>query len=79
MRSVDTKRIIWSKVNPDYEILFPLMYGFRPDAELRYWIRDQGAEGNIVSIGEEKEQAVTEVKIVLQMSHNTLTRAEEYM
>jgi hypothetical protein len=35
------------------------------DAEWRYWIREQGAEGNIVGTGEEMEQVVTEVKIAL--------------
>ena len=27
---VGTKRIVWVKVNPDYEILFRLMDGFQP-------------------------------------------------
>jgi hypothetical protein len=37
----------------DYEILFRLMDRLRPDAGRRYWIREHGAEGNIVDIGEE--------------------------
>jgi hypothetical protein len=48
-----TKRIMWVKVNPDYEILFRLMDRLRPDAGRRYWLRERGAEGNIVDIGEE--------------------------
>jgi hypothetical protein len=50
---VGTKRIVWVKVNPDYEILFRLMDGLQPDAERRYWIREHGAEVDIVDIGEE--------------------------
>ena len=50
-----------------------------PDAGRRYWIREQGAEGNIVDIGEEMEQAVTEVKIAFPVSHNTLIIGQEYI
>jgi site-specific DNA recombinase len=52
---VGTKCIVWVKVNPDYEILFRLMDRLRPDVGRRYWIREHGAEGNIVDIGEEME------------------------
>jgi hypothetical protein len=48
---VGTKRIMWVKVNPDYEILFRWMDGLRPDNERRYWIREQGTERNIVGTG----------------------------
>jgi hypothetical protein len=76
---VGTKRIVWVKVNPDYEILFRLMDRLRPDGGRRYWIREQGAEGNIIDIGEEMRQTVTEVKIAFPVSHNTLTSVEEYV
>jgi hypothetical protein len=76
---VGTKRIVWIKVNSDYEILFRLMDRLRPDAGRRYWIREHGAQGNIVDIGEEMEQTVTEVKIAFPVSHNTLTFVEEYV
>src|SRR3990170_3180855 len=36
---VESKRIMWVKVNPDYEILFRLMDGLQPDAGRRYWIK----------------------------------------
>jgi len=75
---VGTKRFVWVKVNPDYEILFRLMDGLRPDTERRYWIREQGAEADIGDMGKELGQMATEVKIAFPMSHNTLTRAEEY-
>jgi site-specific DNA recombinase len=76
---VGTKCIVWVKVNPDYEILFRLMDGLRSDAGRRYWIRDHGAEVDIVDIGEELGQMATEVKIALPMSHNVLTIIEEYV
>jgi len=46
------------------------MDALQPDAGRRYWIREQGAEGNIVDIGEEMRQTVTEVKIAFPVSHN---------
>ena len=76
---VGTKRILWVKVNPDYEILFRLMDGLQPDAMRRYWIREHSAEVDIVDIGEGLGQMATEVKIVFPMSHNSLTTIEEYV
>jgi hypothetical protein len=76
---VGTKRIVWVKVNPDYEILFRLMDGLQPDAGRRYWIREYSAEEDIGDIGEELGQMETEVKIALPMSHNVLTSVEEYV
>ena len=67
---VGTKRIVWVKVNPDYEILFRLMDGLQPDAGRHYWIRAHGAEVDIGDIGEDLGQMATEVKIAPQMSHN---------
>jgi hypothetical protein len=65
--------IVWVKVNPDYEILFRLMDGLRPDAERRYWIREHGAEGVIVDIGEDLGQEGMEVKIAFPVSDKTYT------
>ena len=70
-------QIILVRVNPDYEILFRLMDRLRPVAGRRYWIRDQGVDGNIVGTGEEMGQMGTEVKIAFPMSHTVLMRAEE--
>ena len=56
-----------------------LMDRLRHDAGRRYWIREPGAEENIVDIGEEMRQKVTEVKIAFPLSHNTWTRADEYI
>ena len=64
---------------PDYEILFRLMGGLDPGAERRYWIRERGTEADIGDIQEGLEQIETEVKIAIPMSHNVLTKAEEYV
>jgi hypothetical protein len=72
-------RSMWRLMRDNYEILFRLMDGLRTDARRRYWIREQGAEGNIVDIGEEIGQIATEVKIAFPMSHNVLTIVEEYV
>jgi len=62
---------VWVKVNPDYEILFRLMDGLKPDAGRRYWIQELGTEVDIGGIGEELVQMETEVKIAFPVSHNT--------
>jgi hypothetical protein len=76
---VGTKRIVWVKVNPDYEFLFRLMDGLQPDAGRRYWIREYSAEADSGDIGEELGQMETEVKIAFPVSHNTLISVEEYV
>ena len=73
---VGTKRIVWVKVNPDYEILFRLINRLRPGGGRHYWIREQCAEGNIVDIGEDMGQIGMEVKIASLVSNNVLTIAE---
>ena len=47
------------------------MDGLRPDTERRYWIREQGAEVDIVDKGVELGQMAIEVKIASLVSHNT--------
>ncbi len=74
-----SKRIVWVKDNPDYEILFRLMDGLQSDAGRRYWIKEYSAEVDIVDMGEELGQIATEVKIAFPVSHNTLTIVEEYV
>jgi hypothetical protein len=70
------KCILWVKARPDYESLFSILDGLRLDSERRYWIERSEAEGNICDIGVDIGQMSTGVKILLPMSHNTLTRAE---
>lgn len=74
---VGTKCIMWVKVNPEYEILFRPMDRLRLDAGRRYWIREQGADVDIIDTGEELGQIATEFKIAFPVSHNTLTIVEE--
>jgi hypothetical protein len=76
---VGSKRIMWVKVNPDYEILFRLMDGLQSDAGRRYWINEYSVEGDIGDIKEDLGQMATEVKIAFPVSHNTLTIIEEYV
>ena len=78
-RDVGTKRIVWVKVNPDYEILSRLIDGLQPDAGRRYWIREHGAEVDIGDMGEVMRQIATEVKIAFPVSHKVLTSVEEYV
>jgi len=75
---VGSKRILWVKVNPDFEILFRLMDGLRADTGRRYWIKDNSVELDICDTGEDRGQMATEVKIFLPMSHNALTSVEAY-
>jgi site-specific DNA recombinase len=76
---VEAKRLVWVKVNPDYEILFRLMGNLRLDVENRYWIAAYGAEEDIVDTSEALGQMGVEVKIALPVSHKSLTGVEEYI
>jgi len=67
------------KARPEYEPLFSILDGLRLDSERRYWIEHREIEGNIRDIGVDTGQMSTGVEILLPMSHNTLTRAEEYI
>ena len=51
----------------------------RQDNNRRFWIERLDASEDSCDIEEEMGQVSTGVEIVLQMSHNTLTRAEEYI
>jgi len=68
---VGSKRLLWVKVNSDYDILFRLMGNLRLGEENRYWITAQGTEGNIEDTREALEQMGMEVKITLPVSHNS--------
>jgi hypothetical protein len=69
--------VLWVRARPDYEPLY--LDGLRPDTEWRYWVSEQGTEVNTCSMGEDMGYTVTEVKIALPMSHNTLTSVDEYV
>ncbi len=76
---VTVKRILWVKARPDYEPLFSILDGMRQDPDRRFWIEQLEASEDSCDIEKDKGQESTGVEIVLQMSHNTLTRAKEYL
>src|SRR3990172_1528564 len=68
--------ILSVKARPDYEPLFSILDGLRPDGEWRYWIERLDAQVDNCDIEADAGQMSTGVKILLQMSHNVLTTAE---
>jgi hypothetical protein len=48
------------------------------DEQRRFWIAFPEAKEDACDTKDDMGQVSTGVEIVLQMSHNTLTRAEEY-
>jgi hypothetical protein len=73
------KRILWVKARPDYEPLFSILDGLRLEGERRYWIERREAEGNLCDIEVDTGQMSIGVEILLPMSHNILTIAEDYI
>jgi hypothetical protein len=76
---VVTKRVLWVKARPDYEPLFSILDGLRHDADRRFWIGSFVTPEDNCDVEADTGQVGTGVEIVLQMSHNILTRAEEYI
>jgi hypothetical protein len=76
---VDTKRIRWVKVHPDYEILFRPINGLQQGEGRRYWIQVQGADEDNHDIGAVMEKKGVQVKTSVPMSHNALTSVEEFV
>ena len=76
---VVAKRVLRVKARPDYEPLFSILDGLRHDADRRFWIERLEAQEDDCDIEADTGQMSTGVEIVLPMSHNTLTRAEEYI
>ena len=76
---MEAKCILWVRARPDYEPLFSILDSLRLESERRYWIERSGTEENISDIDTDTGQMSTGVKILLPVSHNTLTIAEEYI
>jgi DNA invertase Pin-like site-specific DNA recombinase len=76
---VGVKRLLWVKVNPDYDILFRLMDNLRAEAGGRYWIIEPGAEEKDGEIGVIGGQTSSNLQIAIPVSHNALTTIEEYV
>ncbi len=73
------KCILWVKARPDYEPLFSILDGLRHDADRRFWIESFVTPEDNCDIEEDAGQMSTGVEILLPVSHNTLTSAEEYI
>jgi hypothetical protein len=73
------KCILWVKARPDYEPLFSILSGLRLDGERRYWIEPGETEGNICGVEVDTGQMSIGVEILLPMSHNILTIAQEHI
>jgi len=69
--------LLWVRVRSDYELLFWFLNSFRVDTRQCFWSSEQGIEVNTCDMREDMGHTVTEVKIVLPMSHNILTSTEE--
>ena len=71
--------VLWVRACLNCKPLFSFLDGLRADNGRRYWISEQSIEVNSCDMGEYMGHTVTEVKIALPMSHNTLTSVEEYV
>ena len=76
---VAARCVLWVKARPDYEPLVSILDGLRLDSERRYWIERRETEGNICDIEVGTGHMSTGVEILIPMSHNILTIAEEYI
>ncbi|MBE3037774.1 MAG: hypothetical protein IMZ62_03020 [Chloroflexi bacterium] len=76
---VVAKRVIWIRACPDFDVLFQLLNNLRIDQQRRFWIEYHKDEENVCDNGEGMRQEGMEVKISAPMSHNALTRVEEYV
>ena len=74
---MEAKCILWVRARPDYEPLFSILDGLRHDADRRFWIESFMTSEDNCDVEADTGQVSTGVEIVLQMSHNSLTRAEE--
>ena len=63
----------------ELEPLFSILHGLHLDTERRLWIEYRVTEEDFYDMKIDIGQVGTGVEITLQMSHNTLTRAEEYI
>jgi hypothetical protein len=68
---------VWKRSK--YKPLFSLQYSLCADNGRRYRISENDVQVNTCGMGEHMRPKVTEVKIVLHMSHKRLTTTEEYI
>jgi hypothetical protein len=65
------------RASPDYEPLFSILDGLRPDSDRHYWIECNVMGKNISDIQVDSGQISTSVEILLPMSNKALTSSEE--
>ena len=63
----------------ELEPLFSILHGLHLDTERRLWIEYRVTEEDFCDMKIDIGQVGTGGEIVLQLPHNTLTRAEEYV
>jgi hypothetical protein len=69
--------VLWVRACLNCVPLFSYLDGFRVSIMHSFWSSEQSIEVNTCDIREDMGHTVTEVKIVLPMSHNILTSTEE--
>jgi len=74
-----SKRDLWIKARPDYEPLFSILDGLRHDTDRRFWIERMEAQENNCDLETDTGHMSTGVKILLKMSNNILTIAQEHI
>jgi hypothetical protein len=74
-----SKRDLWVKARPDYEPLFSILDGLRQDANRRFWIERLEAQENNCDLEADSGHMSTGVEILLPMSNNILTIAQEHI
>ena len=76
---VEIKHVLWVKTRPDYEPLFSILDGMHQDPDRRFWVEQMETQEDNCGIEEDTGHMSTGVEIELQVSHNILTRTEEYV
>ncbi len=71
--------VLWGKGLPELRPLFSFLDDLRVSIRHSFWMSEQSIVVNTCDMGEDLGHTVTEVKIALPMSHNTLTTIEEYV
>ncbi len=71
--------ILWVRACLNFEPLYSFLDGLRVSIRHSIWMSEQSIEVNTCDMGKDLGHTVTEVKFAFPMSHNSLTRVEEYV
>jgi len=69
--------ILWVKALPDYELFFSVLAGMRQDADRPFEVEQLEVSEENHDIKQDTGQVSAGVEILLLMSHNVFTKAEE--